>query len=92
MINFLRSSSVTAIEPSVTLFHFSSPQWFFAEKNGKRGWERADALEHFGRFATFVVNRWGKDVRVWTTLNEPMVYIYSGYMQGIFPPMEKRAE
>jgi beta-glucosidase len=80
-----------AIEPSVTLFHFSSPQWFFAEKNGKRGWERADALEHFGRFATFVVNRWGKDVRVWTTLNEPMVYIYSGYMQGIFPPMEKRA-
>lgn len=79
-----------SIEPSVTLFHFSSPQWFFAEKDGKRGWERADALEHFGKFTKFVVNRWGKDVRVWTTLNEPMVYIYSGYMQGIFPPLEKR--
>ncbi len=78
------------IEPSVTLFHFSSPRWFFTDKDGKRGWERTDALQHFSQFVTFVVNRWGKDVRVWTTLNEPMVYIYSGYMQGIFPPMEKR--
>lgn len=80
------------IEPSVTLFHFSSPAWFFAEKGGKRGWERADAIEHFTRFTNFVVNRWGKDVRVWCTLNEPMVYIYSGYMQGIFPPLEKRPD
>lgn len=78
------------IEPSVTLFHFSSPAWFFAEKNGKRGWERDDAISHFTRFVTFVVNRWGKSVKVWCTLNEPMVYVYSGYMQGIFPPLEKR--
>ena len=80
------------IEPSVTLFHFSSPAWFFAEKAGKRGWERTDAVEHFTRFVNFVVNRWGKDVHVWCTLNEPMVYIYSGYMQGIFPPLEKRPD
>lgn len=80
------------IEPSVTLFHFSSPAWFFAEKDGKRGWERSDALQHFMRFVNFVVPRWGKDVRVWCTLNEPMVYIYSGYMQGIFPPLEKRPD
>ncbi len=80
------------IEPSVTLFHFSSPAWFFAEKDGKRGWERADAVQHFMQFVNFVVSRWGKDVRVWCTLNEPMVYIYSGYMQGIFPPLEKRPD
>ena len=80
------------MEPSVTLFHFSSPAWFFAEKGGKRGWERSDAVEHFSHFVNFVVNRWGKDVRVWCTLNEPMVYIYSGYMQGIFPPLEKRPD
>lgn len=80
------------IAPSVTLFHFSSPAWFFEEKDGKRGWERADALQHFTRFVRFVVNRWGKEVKVWCTLNEPMVYIYSGYMQGIFPPREKRPD
>ncbi|MFO1526863.1 MAG: family 1 glycosylhydrolase [Turneriella sp.] len=80
------------IEPSVTLFHFSSPAWFFEAKDGKRGWERSDAIEHFSRFVSFVVNRWGKDVKVWCTLNEPMVYIYSGYMQGIFPPLEKRPD
>lgn len=78
------------IEPSVTLFHFSSPIWFFTEKDGKRGWERDDAVAHFAKFTEFVVNRWGHNVRVWCTLNEPMVYIYSGYMQGIFPPLEKR--
>jgi beta-glucosidase len=78
------------IEPSVTLFHFSSPAWFFAEKNGKRGWERDDAQEHFLRFVNFVVGRWGKNVTVWCTLNEPMVYVYSGYMQAIMPPLEKR--
>lgn len=80
------------IEPSVTLFHFSSPAWFFKEKDGKRGWERADALQHFTQFVRFVVTRWGQRVRVWCTLNEPMVYIYSGYMQGIFPPLEKRPD
>lgn len=83
---------INGIEPSVTLFHFSSPAWFFAAKDGKRGWERSDATEQFTRFVNFVVNRWGKDVRVWCTLNEPMVYIYSGYMQGIFPPLEKRPD
>lgn len=80
------------IEPSVTLFHFSSPAWFFEEKDGKRGWERADALQHFTKFVRFVVERWGKQVKLWCTLNEPMVYIYSGYMQGIFPPLEKRPD
>ncbi|MBV6493855.1 MAG: Beta-glucosidase [Turneriella sp.] len=78
------------IEPSVTLFHFSAPAWFFEAKDGKKGWERNDAVEHFSRFVKFVVDRWGKNVHVWCTLNEPMVYIYSGYMQGIFPPLEKR--
>lgn len=80
------------IEPLVTLFHFSSPAWFFREKDGKRGWERSDALQHFTKFVRFVVQRWGKNVKVWCTLNEPMVYIYSGYMQGIFPPLEKRPD
>jgi len=80
------------IEPSVTLFHFSSPAWFFEEKAGKRGWERDDAIEHFSHFVNFVVHRWGKNVRVWCTLNEPMVYVYNGYMLGLFPPLEKRPD
>ncbi|MCX7631910.1 MAG: glycoside hydrolase family 1 protein [Turneriella sp.] len=80
------------IQPVVTLFHFSSPAWFFEAKDGKRGWERDDAVEQFAQFVRFVVGRWGKEVTVWCTLNEPMVYIYSGYMQGILPPREKRPD
>ena len=78
------------IEPSVTLFHFSSPAWLWEEKDGKRGWERHDALDHFGRFVQAVAARFGDRVQHWCTLNEPMVYLYNGYLEGLFPPNERR--
>ncbi|MBI3396550.1 MAG: glycoside hydrolase family 1 protein [Spirochaetia bacterium] len=78
------------LTPSVTLFHFSTPAWFWREKNGKRGWERDDALDHFERFVRAVSARWGGQVHHWCTLNEPMVFLYAGYMEGVHPPLEKR--
>ncbi|HNC97820.1 MAG TPA: family 1 glycosylhydrolase, partial [Myxococcota bacterium] len=79
------------LDPMVTLFHFESPAWLWEEKEGQRGWEREDAVEHFDHFVKYVVQRWGRKVRRWTTLNEPMVYAYNGYLQGLFPPFEKRS-
>ena len=78
------------IQPIVTLFHFSTPAWFWEKENGLRGWERDDALEHFEIFVRAVVDAFGEEVIVWTTLNEPMVYVFNGYMEGIFPPLEQR--
>ncbi len=78
------------IKPSVTLFHFSSPAWLWEEKDGKRGWERSDALEHFARFVRTVAARFGGRCEHWCTLNEPMVYLYNGYLEGLFPPNERR--
>ena len=78
------------ITPFVTLFHFSSPDWFWDETDGKRGWEREDAIEQFEKFVHSVLDAYGDRITHWTTLNEPMTYIYNGYMQGIFPPLEKR--
>ncbi len=79
------------LDPMVTLFHFESPAWLWEEKEGQRGWEREDAVDHFDHFVKFVVERWGRKVRRWTTLNEPMVYVYNGYLQGLFPPFERRS-
>ncbi|MAH73221.1 MAG: hypothetical protein CBC09_04010 [Cellvibrionales bacterium TMED49] len=78
------------IKPFVTLFHFSTPNWFWDEIDGKRGWERKDAIRHFERFIHSVLDAFGDRISLWTTLNEPMTYVYNGYMQGIFPPLEKR--
>ena len=78
------------IEPLVSLFHFSTPEWFWNEKNGKRGWERDDALEHFEKFVRAVLENYGTQINNWCTLNEPMVYVFNGYMEGIFPPLERR--
>jgi beta-glucosidase len=78
--------------PFVTLFHFASPAWLWRESGGLRGVERADAVVHFERFVTAVVRAFGGRVRFWCTLNEPMVYAYLGYLDGRFPPLEKRAQ
>ncbi len=81
-----------SLEPFVTLFHFASPQWLWDTQDaaGKRGLERADAVDAFADFAQFVAQRWGSKFKFWCTLNEPMVWAYLGYLEGIFPPNEKR--
>ena len=78
------------ITPFATLFHFSSPEWFWAERGGQRGWERADAEQHWQRYVAAVLKHFGPRVRHWITLNEPMVYLNHGYREGIFPPLQQR--
>ncbi len=79
------------LKPLVSFFHFSSPQWLWEERNGKKGWERDDALRHFGHFARTILENYGTQVENWCTLNEPMTYIVNGYVDGVFPPLEKRS-
>jgi beta-glucosidase len=88
----IASLKAHGLTPHVTLFHFSSPEWFWQERNGKRGWERDDALEHWGRFVDAVAQAYGAEVSDWCTLNEPMVFVFNGYLEGIFPPLERRGK
>lgn len=80
------------LRPSATLFHFSSPAWLWQEKEGKRGWERDDAIAHFERFVKAVAANFGDQIDHWCTLNEPMVVLYMGMLEGLFPPNEQRPE
>lgn len=79
------------LTPVVTLFHFTSPHWLWQEVGGRRGWERADALEHWDRFVRAVLQHFGGRMPIVCTLNEPMVYVYAGYLDGVFPPLQKRS-
>ncbi len=80
------------LEPFVTLFHFASPQWLWegTDAKGKRGFEREDAVDAFAIFTRAIVQHWGSKIKYWCTLNEPMVWAYFGYLEGIFPPGERR--
>jgi beta-glucosidase len=81
------------ITPFATLFHFSSPAWFFEpDGDGKKGWERKDAMVHWQRFVSAVAENFVPDIEQWCTLNEPLVYVYNGYIEGVFPPLERRGD
>lgn len=77
--------------PVVTLFHFTTPRWLWRAVDGRVGWERADALEHWERFVRAVLQHFGGRMPIVCTLNEPMVYVYAGYLDGVFPPLQKRS-
>ena len=81
------------ITPFITLFHYVAPAWFFeADGNGRKGWERQDAQQQWQYFVDAVADNFIPDVEQWCTLNEPMVYLQSGYIEGSYPPLEKRKD
>jgi beta-glucosidase len=80
------------ITPFVTLFHVATPDWWWQpDADGRKGWERADAMQGWQAYVSAVADAFIPDVEYWCTLNEPMVSVYSGYLEGSYPPLEKRA-
>lgn len=79
------------IAPLATLFHVASPSWFWhPDRAGNRGWERADALALWRAHVQAVADNFIPDIEIWCTLNEPMVALYNGYLDGTYPPLERR--
>ncbi len=81
----LRALRVRGLEPIVTLHHFTNPVWF--SKLG--GWKSDECIYHFERFANKMATTFKDQVRFWLTINEPLVYIYLGYIIGEWPPGER---
>lgn len=70
------------IEPCVTLHHYTHPRWFWSAG----GWENPDSVDAFGRYAEAVAAALWPHVRLWVTLNEPIVFLLGGYLGGKIPP------
>lgn len=74
-----------AIEPVVTLHHFTNPVWF-ADLGG---WKEKRAADYFLRFSEQVVRALAPHVRYWITINEPTIFISHAYFFGVWPPQER---
>jgi beta-glucosidase len=70
------------IQPSVTLFHWDTPQAL--EDRG--GWETREIADRFAEYAHVVAERLGDRVTRWMTLNEPVVLMMMGHATGRHAP------
>jgi beta-glucosidase len=70
------------LEPVVTLFHYTHPLWFHEETP----WHSPRSVDAFARFARRVASALAGRARVWTILNEPLVFLLAGYVGGQIPP------
>lgn len=81
----VRRLSESGIMPMVTLLHFTLPTWL-ADRGGVTA---PDFPDRFGRFAAEAGQRLGPGVELWCTINEPNVQMYTGYVLGTWPPLER---
>ena len=79
------ASRELAIEPIVTLHHFTVPTWL-ADRGGVLS---PDAPWFFARFAAACASAFGDQVRWWITINEPAVLAVFGYWYGEWPPLRR---
>jgi beta-glucosidase len=70
------------LEPAVTLFHYTHPLWFHRETP----WTSPLSVEAFARFARETARALGPAARLWTVLNEPLVFLLGGFLDGRIPP------
>jgi len=70
------------ITPMITLHHFVHPKWF----DDKGGFEQEKNIIYFERFCAVVFKYLGSKVKLWCTINEPTIYVFQGYLRGVFPP------
>ena len=70
------------IRPLVTLWHFSNPLWL----EDDAGWANPKSVKRFINYTSFVLEELGDLVSDWITINEPNVYLFFGYFEGIWPP------
>jgi len=74
------------IEPVACLLHRTLPQWLAA----RGGFEGAEAVERFGRFAGRAVEAIADRVQWWLTVDDPAGYVEHGWLDGRWPPGRRR--
>jgi beta-glucosidase len=81
-VEIVRWMSKHEMTPMVTLHHFTDPIWLVE----KGGWEDEGTPALFARFTRRVVTALKDYVSLWITINEPNVYVLTGWLVAGFPP------
>jgi beta-glucosidase len=81
---FLADLRQRGVRIMMVLHHFTNPVWFA----NSGGWEKKENIAWWIDFAKKVVDRFGEDVALWNTFNEPNVYASYGWITGFFPPFK----
>ncbi len=78
----LHTAHAKGLKTVVTLWHWTNPIWLVKED----GWENKKVQEYFGEYVDFIIEELGAEVDYWITLNEPLMFIFGGYLRGYHPP------
>jgi beta-glucosidase len=73
------------LTPLVTLHHFTNPLWI-ADAGG---WEERATIDRFCDFVRYCAREYGGEVDWWCTVNEPEVYAFRSYSEGLWPPAKR---
>ncbi len=68
------------VEPIVTLHHFTSPKWLICEG----GWENESVIDAFSKYATYVTEHIGNEVKYICTINEANMRLQIGALMERF--------
>ena len=63
----------------LNVHHWTFPPWL-------PGWHDRESVNAFLELVEIVAARFGPYVDMWSTLNEPNIELYEGYVEGVFPP------
>lgn len=78
----IQTLKILGLKPFVTLHHFTNPIWF-ADSGG---FQSSKNIDCFLGYLKRIVEEFKNDVQYWLIFNEPLVYVYNGYICGIWPP------
>ena len=73
------------ITPHVTLFHWDYPQHLHEQG----GWLHRDSSDWFAEYTSVIVSRLSDRAQNWFTINEPQIFVPSGYQHGSHAPGDR---
>ena len=84
----IRCCRENGVEPMVTLMHFTSPVWLIQ----KGGWEAESTIEYFRRYAAYVTEKLGDEIKYICTINEANMGLQLAAISKRFQMMAQQAQ
>ena len=83
----IRCCRENGVEPLVTLMHFTSPVWLIK----KGGWEAESTIAYFRRYAAYVAEKLGSEIKSICTINEANMGLQLAAISKRFQLMAQQA-